>query len=512
MNNTLTAITASIIEWKFSEIDNTKIIYIIEVEKRGQNKWTLKKRYKEFDELNKNLKKLYANLPPIPGKTLFAVKDPAELEKRKQGLDNYLKQLIARPDVYHSDSMKQFLELDQHASDQIINPPRQLGELTGFVHGVRDFFYDPDQGVLFVLCGDMNVASRVDAYLTNMKMPWEKEQPQTLLSVGTLECWLQNNQGGLDFEKAWSIPYPLQAICMHWEPSSCILSVGLDEGRVNQIRVNKEIAYTRYENLMEYNPHEQRIMGIYYDNITDILYTCSEDKFVKTIENKECTNVIRHSDTGLTGMIGDKEYKRLFVTNRSGVVYIYSISSSAPELLSQVYTQQQGVIRGLALDTVKNYIITGGFDDGEIAVIDIEKPGREKYAKLSASFVGKKKVRSVSWSGSRGEIYVGTQDGTITIWNAKKGVAIYVMKGHQNEITKVQWIENKGGILLTSAKEKFIKFWAMPKEWRDKHIEQEEEDNVYKLTKDQKVQQIKEKLGKAEIDSDEDDLQGWHKY
>lgn len=72
----------------------------------------MKKRYKEFDELNKNLKKLYANLPPMPGKTLFAVKDPNELEKRKQGLDNYLKLLIARPDVYHSDSMKQFLELD----------------------------------------------------------------------------------------------------------------------------------------------------------------------------------------------------------------------------------------------------------------------------------------------------------------------------------------------------------------------------------------------------------------
>lgn len=79
----------------------------------------------------------------------------------------------------------------------------------------------------------MNVASRVDAYLTNMKMPWEKDQPQTLLSVGTLECWLQSNQGDLAFEKAWSIPYPLQAICMYWEPSSCILSIGLDEGKVN---------------------------------------------------------------------------------------------------------------------------------------------------------------------------------------------------------------------------------------------------------------------------------------
>lgn len=60
----------------------------------------------------------------MPGKTLFAVKDPNELEKRKQGLDAFLRGLIARPDAYHSDSMKQFLELDQHAADQIVNPPR----------------------------------------------------------------------------------------------------------------------------------------------------------------------------------------------------------------------------------------------------------------------------------------------------------------------------------------------------------------------------------------------------
>lgn len=86
-------------------------------------------------------------------------------------------------------------------------------------------------------------------------------------------------------------------------------------------------------------------MGLYYDNINDVLYTCSEDKSIKTVENKECTNgidttgiiifywlficdkVVKHSDTGLTGMIGDKENKRLFITNRSGVVFIYSINS-----------------------------------------------------------------------------------------------------------------------------------------------------------------------------------------
>jgi len=30
----------------------------------------------------------------------------------------------------------------------------------------------------------------------------------------------------------------------------------------------------------------------------------------------------------------------------------------------------------MQIDTNKNYVFTGGFDDGEVGVFDIEKPGR----------------------------------------------------------------------------------------------------------------------------------------
>lgn len=56
------------------------------------------------------------------------------------------------------------------------------------------------------------------------------------------------------------------------------------------MRVPKEIVYRRYENVTECSPHAMRIMGLFYDNINDVLYTCSEDKTIKTIENKETTN------------------------------------------------------------------------------------------------------------------------------------------------------------------------------------------------------------------------------
>ncbi len=97
-------------------------------------------------------------------------------------------------------------------------------------------------------------------------------------------------------------------------------------------------------------------------------------------------------------------------------------------MLHVLTTQLKGKIRGLAVDTIKNYVFTGGFDDGEIGIFDIVKPGsvlkyskftikllikiQEKFAKENASLRGKTKVRYVEWSGSRGEIFVGNADGT----------------------------------------------------------------------------------------------------
>lgn len=130
-------------------------------------------------------------------------------------------------------------------------------------------------------------------------------------------------------------------------------------------------------------------MGIYYDNNSGIIYTCSEDKSLKLIEKGKVTQTIKHSVTGLTYMVGDREFQRLFVANRQGNVYIYDISSSIPNLIHVMTTQLKGAIRGMQIDTQKNYVFTGGFDDGEIGVFDIEKPGREKYARQTASFVGK---------------------------------------------------------------------------------------------------------------------------
>jgi len=43
-------------------------------------------------------------------------------------------------------------------------------------------------------------------------------------------------------------------------------------------------------------------------------------------------------------------------------------------------------------DGIKNYLVTSNYDDGVIALVDLQKPGKEKYAHNIASLTGKLKV------------------------------------------------------------------------------------------------------------------------
>lgn len=60
---------------------------------------------------------------------------------------------------------------------------------------------------------DMSMTSRVDSYLTNMKMPWEKEQQKgALVTVGTVECYVQQDLSTYKFEKLWTKTFQTQVL------------------------------------------------------------------------------------------------------------------------------------------------------------------------------------------------------------------------------------------------------------------------------------------------------------
>ncbi len=71
------------------------VMYKIRVaDARGE--WTVSRRFRHFEGLHRNLRDVAAYRIKLPGKRIFAHGQSVEfVEERRQGLDNYLQQVLA---------------------------------------------------------------------------------------------------------------------------------------------------------------------------------------------------------------------------------------------------------------------------------------------------------------------------------------------------------------------------------------------------------------------------------
>jgi hypothetical protein len=52
------------------------------------------------------------------------------------------------------------------------------------------------------------------------------------------------------YERMWNKTYPSQAICMYWESVTSTLLIGLDEGKINMLKVPAESQFVRFDEVI----------------------------------------------------------------------------------------------------------------------------------------------------------------------------------------------------------------------------------------------------------------------
>jgi WD40 repeat protein len=392
----------------------------------SKQRWSLEKRYNEFNELRDKMVKLLPNLPTLPGKTMFKVTSYDGLTKRKQQLEQFLQSCVQRKDVMTNQAFKDFLEMDKFSPELSAFDPEKIAEYVDLPLGVRDFIYLKYEGICYLACSDMNIASRMDAYITNVNFPWEKKT-DAHISVGAVFAYKVTNDSNnaFYFEKLWAKSFPKQTGVLSWEPESYTLAVGLDDGKIFFYKVNSESNFLQFDELCELKPHTNRVMGISFDSKSGYIYSCSSDKkfVVSEINYQESVTEVTTGSHGFTNLVSDKKNERLFLTNEVGVVFVYSVSTFPPTLLTSVQTSSKTSIRGLYIDYKKFYIFTATIT-GRISVLDLGQPGKERFIKEITGFGGNLKLRVLRYNSSANELISGDDSGKITIWSLRRGQPI----------------------------------------------------------------------------------------
>ena len=519
----------------------TVTFYKIEVyDNFSKETWILEKRYSEIALLHKTISKLYPNIPPMPGKTLFKIKDRDQLEKRKKQLETFLRECSNRKDIVSNETFKGFLEIDKHSPDMAYNPPTIIYENNELPLGVRDCVYFEEASILFLVCCDMNITSRVDAYITNANlrsmndvlkhMPfkdksknteisedlknnnslWENKADQHI-SVGAVFAYkvIEDKRGNsYYFDKLWAKSFPEQTGVVNFNKNELVLQVGLDSGTIIFYKTSAESKYSAFDEIINYKPHTNRVMGLAYDDQQRYIYSCSTDKKFMVTEFNCISNIseVIQSNFGYTALIHDKKNERLFLTNEGGALSVFLTKFFPPTLATVIQTHTTNCIRGLDIEYHKQYIFTGT-NKGDISVLDLGQPGKEKLIKEISYFGGNLEIRILRYNPDNHEIYSGDQKGKITVWSLKTGQSIYAWQAHKGAITQMRY-DRKKKHLLSVGKDKKIIYWQIPDSWISESMKKFEEDSMREINANRAAARLQKAKNKDD-DSSDDSLDGW---
>ena len=515
-------ISISIPEYENKYIGNKNVTFyrIKVIDYFKKTSWTLDKRYSEFESLYKSLQEIFSQVPQTPGKTLFKVSSIEAIKKRQKDLEKFLKECINRKDIFSTKELKNFLDLETHCPHLTNINPSEEGKLENIPLGVRDFIYDNKEGVIFMCCSDMNIISRADSMLSNFRFPWEKKSEENVPLGGAFCFRVQKLEIGFEFVRCWSKAYTVQTGIINFDKKTLTVAVGLDDGSIFLYKVEPESNFSKFSDLKNIKPHNDRVMGIEFDSDLGKVYSVSTDKlFLVSDINYEKSEpiIVNKGQYGYTNIFYDKENQRCFLTNEGGQIEVYLTNNFPPNLVTSFKTSSGGCIRGLNINLKKQLMFTTDMI-GKITVIDLNIPGKEKNISEISTFGAKSKLRIAVFDGNNSEIITGDEDGRITIWSLKNGESIFVWVAHpKSAITQMVYQEDER-LLWSGAKDRSIKIWKLPEKWVSEEIENFEMNELKKINDQIAEMKIKKKMEMIDDDEDEyassgsleDDLNGWN--
>ena len=476
-----------------------------------QIKWNIEKRYSEFNKIHDKLSKLFPRLPSIPGKTFTKVTSEQALNKRKELLQLFLRDCVQRRDILQNPDFQAFLDLEKNAPEIVGNNVTQIYDYKKCPLGVRSFIVVPHREIMLVCCSNMNIISRTNVALTNLAFG-SKKGDECKIPMGAAfiyQCKPDKKEIYI-IHKIWAKPFPTQTGVIYWDDKNEIYCIGLDDGRIFAYKGVPNTHYLQMSKVCELCFHTDRVMGIALEPNSMKLYSCSTDRtfYVTDLTKNQVENIlINTSLSGYTNMEIDIPNKRLFLTNETGELSVYSLKTSPPALVRNLQTSSLSSIRAFHIDYQNNYIFTGNVG-GKICIMNLAPPNKERLISEISNFgVGQQKIRVCRNDPVTYELMTGDENGRVTIWNLKTGKPIYLWEAHPKSAITQMWYQPDLHILWTGGKDLRIKMWQLPEKWVSEEVNTFEKEEVSNITAKIATEKIVKKEG--EEDSDDDDLNGW---
>ena len=513
------ALSIQIIEYTEKHIDNSPVIFyrIKVIDHFSNNNWIIEKRYNDFVSLQKKLIQNYQDVPKLPGKTFFRVSEFADIKKRKDGLQKFLRTCIERKDILANEDFKIFLELPKNSPELCGNSPDLLGSFT-LPQGVRDIVYLPNESIILLCTAEMSVIERAETTMKNTIInPDEITNPLGHAYIYSLE----DNKGDFIFREIWRRKFKPRTRCLVYDKDENYMLIGRADGVISIFTLDKRSKYKKVDLIIELKPHINSVNGIWYDFIQKKLFTLSSDKRFLASDIKSNSNIteISKSNFGYTCLKVDTKYNRFFTANEGGVIDIYSYKKFPPMKISSTGITGNSHIRDIYINPTQLYIYACD-SKGKISVIDFSGlNNNSSYCPEISQFGGKISLRQIIYDENKKELITGDESGKIIAWGLKTGQPIFSFSGAEGNSAITKLLYDKDiRLLIAGCKNNMVKFWKLPDNWVNVEVQKFEDEELKKINNEIarrriKAQQEIEDGIENDFDSDlsqEDDLNGWN--
>ena len=517
--------------------------------------WKLEKTYQDFSLLYTNMNSIIPDVPKISSglfSNLFKSASSFDtLTNRLEILNNFLKQCMRRKDILSCDYFINFLEIEKYFPEILRNKPVSINTKTFNQVSVNDIILLEEKKILFLLCNDMDITSRLDSYMSKNNilsaLPWKekKERKKNDLSsnevsdkekplgcVSSLNIYkLINvtnqklNQKNIKYDKIFEKNYEEMTGSFYYDEDSNILAIGFISGKIFIYKVPPEAHYTQFDFMIELQYHKGKITGIAIDNKMGYLYSCGEDKklfvgdyaeiyspnFLPIQFNDKNSNKKEYIKLEL-----DKINQRLFCATSDRRIELYVTNENPPILVNNIETSCKGRLNDFIINYIKSYLFCVD-SKGNISIIDFNKPGKEKLGKEISTFnYYEKKINftSVIYYEQNNELITGDTEGRLIVWSLKKGRPILVHKISKRPITKMIFFfekEMNSNLLMVCYDDCNMNLVKIPDKWVEKEDLEKFEENEIKASSDLNAMiYLQKNMEKDEnYNSDEDSLNGW---
>ena len=500
IDSNMTAILGiSVVSYSEKYIESkTATFYLIElISHITQNSWKLEKRYSEFKAIHDRLSKLFPRIPSIPGITLFRVTSEEGLNKRKELLQLFLRECVQRRDILQNKDFQNFLELNKNAPEIEGNNVSIIYDYKKCPLGVRNFIVVPHREIMLVCCSNMNIISRSNVMLTNLAFGSTKtDNCKIPLGAAFIYQCKPDKKEIYKIHKIWAKAFGTQTGVIYWDDKNEIYSIGLDNGIIYAYKGVPNTHYLEMNKVLEKKVHNDRVMGLGLEPTSMKLYSCSTDRtfYVTDVGVEKAESILITEDiAGYTNMELDVPNQRIFLTNETGELSVYSIKVFPPVNTRTLQISSMDSIRAFHIDYRNKYIFTGN-TGGKICVMNLTEPGKEKMISEISNFgVGQQKIRVCRNDPINYELITGDESGRVTIWNLKTGKPIYLWEAHPKSAITQMWYQDDKHILWTGGKDLRIKIWQLPEKWISKEeneFEKNEKNNIREKMAQEKIEKI----------------------